>query len=53
MEHLDCIGWTGTKVSLYDMQGILCSQVTANGVDISIQLSDKLYILKVGKDAIR
>lgn len=44
---------TGTKVSLYDMRGILCSQVTANGVDISIQLSDKLYILKVGKDAIK
>ena len=42
-----------THIFLYDAQGVLCSQTVANGSEIELPIYQKLYILKVGSNAIK
>ena len=42
-----------THIFLYDAQGVLCSQTVANESEIELPIYQKLYILKVGSNAIK
>jgi hypothetical protein len=42
----------GTRVSLYDLSGILINQQTATGTRLSFSVpSNRVYVLKVGDEA--